>query len=40
MYLLEPEEELKPESWEDEKFDKSKYLKKVDALSLRSAFEF
>ena len=40
MYLLEPEEELKSESREDEKFDESKYRKKVDALSLRSAFEF
>ena len=40
MYLLEPEEELKFESWENEKCDESKYRKKVDALSLRSAFEF
>ena len=39
-YLLEPEEELKSESWEDEKFDESKNRKKVDALSLRTAFEF
>ena len=37
MYLLEPEEEFKSESWEDEKFDESKYRKKVDALSLRIA---
>ena len=28
MYLLEPEEELRCESWEDEKFDESKYRKK------------
>ena len=39
-YALEPGEELKSESWEDEKFDESRYRKKVDALSLRSAFEF
>ena len=40
MYLLEPEEELKSESWEGEKFDESKYRKKVAALSLRKAFQF
>ena len=40
MYSLEPEEELKSESWKDEKFDESKYRKKVDALSLRKAFQF
>ena len=28
MYLLKPEEELKSDSWEDEKFDESKYRKK------------
>ena len=39
-YLLEPEEELKSEIWEGEKSDESKNRRKVDALSLRKAFEF